>query len=396
MKVIFFKGFSLKNIFKIVLCLLLYFPLLVLGQGSNKFLPQLHHAALMVEESWNILDNIVDEVWPGWDCYKDESYFTVIVGKQDLLINPPGKPGKGFRLQADAIQGKAVYLRTPGKVEKIWGGAYRYKIGRKRYKAAQFHPYSEEYSARVAESAKLRYGFLADSMDYSKIYHSTEFYIAMTIHEAFHLFQRKMNKKKIANASHPSPFFGNETHDLLLALEGRILSAAFLCKNRKKCIDLARQFLAVRQERRKTLTEDDILWEHRNEFMEGMAQYVETKVWLLLSDMVYKTEILSDDPHYNNFDSGQDKRALVSLIIEKSGLPVTDDNQVSIRCYYFGLAQAFVLDRLCGHEWKKNFFADGAYFETELEKYCGFEKEDGPVYLEKAKEQFGGISVLND
>ncbi len=352
-------------------------------------LPPLQHAVQMVEESRHILDAIGNDLWPGWDGYKEESYFTAIPGKQDILINPPANPGNGFRPADIQIQGLPVYLRDPGKAENIWAGAYRYKIFNKRYKAVQFHPMSEEYSSRIAENYKSRYGISEITEEYANLVFTTKHYLGIIIHETSHLFQRKMNAGKIVNASHPSPFFGNPEHDNLLNLEGRILAAAFRNENTDDNIDLARQFLAVRGKRYRMLTPDDIHWERRNEFLEGMAQYIETQTWLRLSEMEYLPRVLKSDKNFDYRGSTDIIIRFLEMAIEKSTLPVSDENQLMARCYYFGMVQGFMLDRLCGQEWKQNFFEDNVYFDTALKIYSGYSDKDSSIYIAKAETRFG-------
>ena len=367
----------------------LFSPLLINAQNSTELHPSLLHSILLVDESWNVLDSTVSEVWPAWNCYKDEIYFTAIPEVQDILINPPENPGEQYCLLDLTIQGKPVYLRDPSPVKKVYGGGYRFKIGKKRYKAAQFHPPSKEYSAKVVQGWKKKLHLNNLPPMSTELSHSSEFFMQMIIHEAFHRWQFRLNKMKAVNVSHPSPFFGNKMHDALLELEGKILATAYLCENQAKLIELSRQFLAVRQERRKTLTKEDIDWEQRNEYVEGSAQYVETKVYTILNKNGYKPKVLRNGERgFSGFRYGEVLRTLITLKIQRSPKLSDDESQAIYRCYYFGLAQGFILDGLCGQEWKKIFFEDGVYFDTLLEKYCRFEKGNYITYLNNAKNGF--------
>lgn len=69
---------------------------------------------------------------------------------------------------------------------------------------------------------------------------------------------------------------------------------------------------------------------------------------------------------------------------------VDDENRILTRCYYYGLAQGFILDRLCGNEWKAGFFADGVYFDTELMRRSGYDRDAAVSYLDAAFREFGG------
>jgi len=344
---------------------------------------RLQQAMLLVSESWYALDTVVNEVWPGWDCYRNEIYFTAVPRVQDIMINPPEKPGRAYRLLGTAVQGKPVYTRTPGEMDKVWGGAHRFNINKKRYKAVQFHPPSREYSRRVLSVWKKQLGY-TDLPSYAvDLACSAEMYMRIIFHEAFHRLQEKMNKAKAVNASHRSAFSSGP----LLLMEGRILADAFTCTDTSRLIELSRQFLAVRQKRRGSLFEDDIHWERRNEYIEGSAEYVETKAYLALSRQGYTAHVLSSGKHgYSGFSHKDELTALLKMFIEKSPGYSADESQAVLRCYFFGMAQGFILDRLCGHAWKKNFFDDGVYFETLLAQYSGYSTEMAQYYVEKAKE----------
>jgi hypothetical protein len=360
----------LKRIVLAFLCL----PLCLFAQDQVQLDPSLRHAVDLVGESWNALDTVISEVWPGWDTYRDEIYFTAIPGVQDILINPPADPGGGYTQLEITLDGRAVYVRTPSPLERIWGGAHRFRLAGKRFKAAQFHPMSREYSDKVCRNLikRLHWGELPEGI--KKLNHSAEFYMRMIIHEAFHRWQENLNKAKIVNAEHPSPHSVSPRHDLFLELEGKILADALQCSDRVKLIRLSQKFLFARKERRGFLTEKDIQWERRNEFMEGSAQYVEYKTYLALNDITYKPKYLQAGANgFSHFTHGDALRKLLDRQVRETPKNLHDPNEALIWPYYFGLAQGFILDRLCGHKWKENFFEDGVYFETLLAERCGFD-----------------------
>ncbi len=60
---------------------------------------------------------------------------------------------------------------------------------------------------------------------------------------------------------------------------------------------------------------------------------------------------------------------MLQLAIRNSAALVKKKDFELQYCYYFGLAQAYILDRLSGQEWKNHYFEDGVWFETLIERF---------------------------
>lgn len=338
------------------------------AQKSTEMEPSLRLAVQLVEESWKMLDATIDEVWPGFNSYDSISYFTAIVNNQDVLINPPGNPKDGFKLCTQKIRDKDIYLRDPGKREKIWGGSYRYKIDGKRIKGVQFHPPSDEYSENGWKHRVDYYKIPAGIEKYRKYCYSPEFFIAIIVHEAFHQFQIVVHKAKSINATHPSPYSLDSSYHALFQKEGDILAEAFLTEDREEVVKLAREFLQIRAERRKRLIAEDIHWERRNEYCEGGAMYFETKMFDVLKAIDYKGWKIPG-LQFMGPDFTDAKNEILVYAIKNSPDLVHQPNMEAQHCYFFGLAQCYMLDRLCGQEWKKHYFEEGVWLETLVERF---------------------------
>lgn len=337
------------RVFRRILSVSVHIFLLQLTIYSQQILPELAHSLDLVEESWKILDEFSGQVWQEWENYKEIAYFTAVPMKQDLLINPPSDPKKNFFLVNTKMYPIRVYLRDPGECKKIWGGAYRYEIEGKRYKGVQFHCPSIDYSNKTYLQFSKNY-LHQDTILFKELFYSDNFYKGIIIHEAFHIWQFKKAKIKAKNESHVSSFSPNETFQLLANTEGEILAEAFLTIDNQKLKELTKRFLQIRRERREFITDVDIMWEKRNEFIEGTAIYVETKMLEL------------DDPKYWSA-----LKNVLYLQIMRSPQLYNDENQATQRCYFLGLAQAYILDKLIGNEWKKMIMKEGIYFEDLLE-----------------------------
>ena len=342
--------------------------------------PSLKDSLLVLNESWAMLDRVGEKSWSGWDSYRDEIFFTAIPHIQDKLINPPYDPGNGFRSLSQSLSGKRVYLREPGRSKKVWGGSYRFKIGRKRFKGVQFRPPSIAYSKEQQERFRSLAGLKELPENVKNYFHSVEFYIGFVVHEAFHSFSIRRNRRKVFNIKHPTSFKVNDRYEFLLNLEGEILEKAYNTHGKSKLQVLSRQFLAVREERRKYLTEIDVGWERRNEYLEGAAQYVETKVFKQTAKQANRSKqkgFITVSFFSEDLEPVLDK--LMTIHIRKHSNSSSESGMLEF-CYYSGAIQGFILDRIYP-EWKSDFFKEDVYFETLLADASGCKKEKQKVYL---------------
>lgn len=377
---------QLRN-YSVILFFLLLFPFTHQAQKFEDLDPVLQKSVKMVGESWNILDECVKDIWPAWDYFDKEAYFTLMLKGQDVLISPPGEPDGKFKLLDYKLLGKPVYMRKRTPFKKVWGGKRSFYINKKRFRAAQFRPPKEGNCKEYYERSKSSFPLKIDSEVYENYFYSPEYYIGVIVHEAFHLWQIRINKTKSINAEHPSSFTVDHDKGILTEIEGKILAKAFLCDNKSDLLELSRQFLAVRYERRKGLTDKDIHWEQRNEFLEGSAMYVQAKAMNFLANGNYEHSVLNE----MTFSKGNYRPLLDSLRLRNIDIDhksMTDDSYALHRCYYYGMVQAFILEKLCGFDWQKSYFNEDVYLETLLEKYCGFDINDYRKYLDSAIMKF--------
>ena len=322
----------------------------------------------MVGESWNILDQCINDIWPGWDNYDKEAYFTLKLKGQDVLMNTPGEPDGKFKLLDYKLDGKPVYMRKKTPFDKVWGGKRSFYVNKKRFRAAQFSPPGIEYCENIYDYAVKNLPVLNNDPNFKRLYFSPEYFIGVIVHEAFHLWQIKTNINKCVNAEHPSSFTVDSISYYQMRREGQILTAACRSNDKSEVQELAKQFLSVRNERRKLLTDEDIHWEQRNEWTEGSATYVQAKLMDFLAKGKYKPVVLNEMAFTGKtFDKYLNMLRTWKLVIHP--LTMDDEAYALNRCYYYGMAQAYILDKLCGDEWKKSFFEDDVNFETLLEEY---------------------------
>ena len=195
---------------------------------------------------------------------------------------------------------------------------------------------------------------------------SSDHYIALVAHEAFHAFQGMMNEEKLAAAETAATYghdYPTDDLDFQTAWQNELdlLAQALQTESTAERIELASQFLAQRQERRQTLSDDHITYEQTREWEEGLAKYVELAIWQQAANTDSYTPVLADDPEFDAYQNFPNHwRQEIAQMKRMAG----DDGDG--RFYYSGMAQAFILDQLLP-DWKEQALADGVYLDDLLE-----------------------------
>jgi hypothetical protein len=194
---------------------------------------------------------------------------------------------------------------------------------------------------------------------------SSDHHIALVAHEAFHAFQGVVNEGKLAAAETAvthAPNYPIDDPDFQAAWQNELdlLAQAVQADTQDEMAELAAQFLAQRQERRQTLSADQITYEQTREWEEGLAKYVELAIWQQAATTDSYTPVLADDPE---FDAYQNFANHWRQEIAQMKRMASDDGDG--RFYYSGMAQAFILDQLLPG-WKEQALDDGVYLEDLL------------------------------
>ena len=137
-----------------------------------------------------------------------------------------------------------------------------------------------------------------------------------------------------------------------MALEGRILAAAERARDRATKRALAREFLAVRESRHRTLGGDLAAFEQLAELNEGLAEYA----------LLRAGEINNEHPTFGDRLQGLDS--------------LTADRTRSIRLRYYatGPAQAHLLDLLAGRSWKARLVAENLTLQDLLAEVSAYRR----------------------
>lgn len=203
---------------------------------------------------------------------------------------------------------------------------------------------------------------------------SSDKYISLSSHEAFHAYQGMDAPEKLARCEYSSIEFedqypwGDVTLQADWQMELDLLEAMLRTDDESRLIDLVKQFLLLRSERREKadLSRDVVKYEQQREWLEGLARYAELEIWrqAFLGNYQPVREVvnLSD---FNNYSGYQDRweRELDQIVR-------TADDTGDGRFYYSGMAQAFLLDQLLPG-WKLRAFEQDVWLEDLLAEAIG-------------------------
>lgn len=190
--------------------------------------------------------------------------------------------------------------------------------------------------------------------------------VGLTTHEAFHVFEtasrqpgKRFGQQENAFVVTSYPVFDAQ-NEAGMALEGRILEATLTAPNKERRRSLARQFLAARESRHRTLGPDLADFEQQAELNEGLAEYA-----LVRSvDLVARQRGFPDRAGAGQLRAGK-RTALHNL---------TQEVTLSIRLRYYatGPALGLLLDALEGPAWKTRLVSENLTVQDALADASGY------------------------
>lgn len=191
-----------------------------------------------------------------------------------------------------------------------------------------------------------------------------EFLVA--VHEAFHVHQRTLPMGKLS-AQELQP---QSSEDMALAELEQFHLAEALGASPQDIRQSLKRFLAVRLERRKTMSSDD--WERQAglEAKEGTAHYVEVVAELLEADPLLRG--LSELKLH-----GGELPARIERLRDLLLAPLDKANFARSRYYLTGAAMGLALDRLLPG-WKARI-EQGQPLDSLVQEACGFQGEEQPT-----------------
>jgi len=192
--------------------------------------------------------------------------------------------------------------------------------------------------------------------------------MSVLIHEGFHVYQ----KPKLQRLLFVDPKFYFKPKIMVYSyIEGMLLLNALKTNSKEEFLETVYKFITVRNEKNKKLNKRQIATELNGEFGEGTALYAQTKSQIILQELKYKPQILS--PQICTFDKASDFILVDSLEFISSIKQYNIDSFWG-KCYYYGQAQAYILDRLCDSIWQHEVMEEETMLWDLILKYSEYDK----------------------
>jgi hypothetical protein len=306
-----------------------------------------------LEETWRLLDQHAQAVWPGWGAYRAVPFRLLYPNGAGLLLGHPS-PEPPFRVIAGLqVGGNSVAVdRSRAQAEPLVGhhsgGGGPLPFGGTKPLVGV-----ELYMKKVLPPT------VPNAFDPRGLEDSSDAQILCNAHELFHVFQLGVWSPRAGNlAINPDVHFATHAE-----LEGIALERAYLETDPGKCRAHVLDFLAARRLKRQSLRPTEVAQEREEEVREGTATYVEMRLLERLKEGYRPGIEKSDDPGFEGFRTAKDLLDLKLAFFRKERGESTSSRN---RCYFYGALQALLLSRF-SPGWQQDFFQKDTVLENRLQ-----------------------------
>jgi hypothetical protein len=325
-----------------------------------KIEPYLEQELLAIEETYRLLDLYANDIWPGWDNYKDIEIEISYPHKIQMLVSPKKDPPEGFELYpARKVFGKHVYLNRKDEISMLilpplftargrGGKTIRLDMAMLKIPGNEADRISAvENKLKTAKDPGVPFD-LAPAGD-------ADGHILMLVHEHFHGFQTKFRPLG-EGAAGLQNFDVNPEYAAYSHIEGLALKRAYREKNDQKSLEYWKDFMIARDLKREHMPPEAGASEIYISLIEGTPSYCSLKMAQLILDAEYKSGIKKEEnPYFFQFNHLD---GYLTNIMDKGmdfAAPWTLDKRG--KYYLYGAYQCYLLDRFIPG-WKKNFLRD--------------------------------------
>jgi len=346
-----------------------------------------------LKECRNITNNLGDGLFPGWDFQKTPVLF-YRPNVQELLINYPHKP-KGFSLYTgfNPLGDDAIYVRndttlisyddqnTSTEVDSIPVLVVADPFSTMRNQLLDILGRPKE----IANTWLKNWQFIPNPY----------FKLEVILHEAFHVYQNKQAPDKGANemvvAQYP---LLDPENNALYVMEGNILKDALLAQESKARLEKIKEFVAVRSYRQSRLDSSFVEYENLNEYLEGLAKYVEYK-FMKMGEAIEPIKEMSFNQGFNGYRGMLAKQFRNAMDNMVNIVAVNDDRfgnkfgsgPLRFKLYDLGACQALLLDYTMPR-WEEKIFQPTTYLTDLLKQSVALKADDLKRYLNLAKLEY--------
>jgi len=333
-------------------------------------------------EVFHLRQTLGDAVWPGWGqadipviLYNEEYAF--LVGYPDPPSGWAKVPNRDLRggpwevVPADTFEGRPYYrqqLPAPGVTPE----AFTVLVG-ERWVASM----STREWTRISLMNQIREDLpplLQQVFPYRLALgvYSSDWHIVAVLHESFHAYEGMVAPERLADAEVAArrnearyPWDDPALQDAW-QVELDLLAQALQAISDEEAAELARQFLAQRQQRREenNLDASSVDYERQRDWLEGLAKYVELTIWHEAATAPGYEPLpgLADDPDFKGYTTFERRWSQ-----EIDQIRWVADDEGDGRFYYTGMAQAVILDRLAPG-WKTRILVEDVWLEELLDE----------------------------
>lgn len=327
-------------------------------EDTSDHLSTLDKARLM--ESLHLKATLGDQVWDGWG--KAETPVIVWNRSYEFLFKNDGNTPSGWsKVTDDDINGQPYFNRVANEpqnfavqVDDIWTASMATKQTTDVFLIKTFQ---ETFPTPIKQI-----------FPYRILLQPSETQIGGLLHETFHVYQYHVAPERITKAESIHKLGeqyekASESFDTELKTESTLLADALKAKARPEKVELARQFLAARDSRRKEhhLNNDLIDYEKWLEWEEGTAKYVEVAILkqASISENYHSASEMKVDPDFDQYQKFNNRWSQEMFRLRYQTTPG------ETQFYMTGMAQAFLLDDLLS-DWKETYWEDGIFLEDLL------------------------------
>jgi len=317
-----------------------------------------------LQETWRILDQFADKIWPGWTGFRDIPFLFEYPNGVRMLVGHP-RPTDEFAPVADVdVQGKKVYLDRSKENAIVLKPPF---LG-----GGGIIPYGKGTPIRIVSLKMREAAALEDALGAEgrtdkrppRLRTASENQILINIHELFHLFQNAQTSMRYGNLQlNPDLDFA-----IYGEIEGLALEKAFLEPKEAAARGFLVDFLAARGLKRKGMSETERNQESENEVWEGTAVYSEAMAVRLMKQAAYASALSpTDDPFYFGF-----KDAPVFLEERTEALREARAQTLNAggRLYRVGCFEALLLSRFFPG-WQEDFLKDSRFLDKTIADKLG-------------------------
>jgi len=306
-------------------------------------------------EVWALASGTDSLLWPGWSAAQTP-LLIYLPGEQDVLINHPAPPPGFVRYGGTpSFPGWDVYLRDGETILSLDGQNTSREIAGTRCLVV-----ADTLSNRRSQmEGRIAAGNGAGPLEFVELATDPYDQMALVVHEAFHVHQELKAPGKGANEfqlmSYPVLSVDNNTG---FALEGEALAAAMVATEDRSLRKAALRWLGVRAWRRSLLAPGDVQYEDGIEFSEGLAKYMEHRLFDVLEGRTPGQPLHWAQGFHGYGDLSPQRANLRDMLLRNMRGEVNVNNApygtapLRMRLYYSGMAIGVMLDRL-GATWKE-------------------------------------------